>query len=203
MGMSTRGLMFFNLETWLEFQGMQAGSSKDMSEISWGNMSNDIEIRRLYDAMGEVYLGLPIKMLQRYMSEDSIAAILQDWCSLRASQDMHVSRRSAHIDPIGKAACPMTPTLSEQSEYRSPSPPSFRGTPSPQPEGPGVKGGGGASRSPALDPQSPARQDSVGPRGLLLDDDSESKDDLQRTTKRKHRMMSSRPCWPSRTDLEC
>ena len=86
-----------------------------MLDISWGSMSNDREVRRLYDIMGEVYPGLLIQMFKRYMSEDLVAAMLQDWCFLRECQGMHIREVCAHVDPIGKAACPITPTLREQS----------------------------------------------------------------------------------------
>ena len=81
MAIRTHHLRFVNFETWLEFQGVHPEDTRHAAEISWQRMISDGEVSRLYDVMGEVYLGLSIQTLRRCMPADSLAALLLDWYS--------------------------------------------------------------------------------------------------------------------------
>ena len=172
MDMTTRGLLFFNLETWNDFQGMHLGRSKQVAESLWASISTKSEVRRLYDLMGRVHLGVSIEVLQHYASKESVAALLQDWWPSKACQDQHV-QLGANVDLLNTAGCPTTPTLSEHSGFRSPSPPSFRNTPSPQPK----------VCSPTLDQRPPSPQGSVCTGGVPIVGNPELEDDWQKARK--------------------
>ena len=58
-------LRFVSFDAWLEFQGVHPEDTRHAAEISWQRMISDGEVSRLYDVMGEVYLGLSIQTLRR------------------------------------------------------------------------------------------------------------------------------------------
>ena len=199
MAIRMHHLRFVNFETWLEFQGVHPEDTRHAAEISWQRMISDGEVSRLYDVMGEVYLGLSIQTLRRCMPADSLAALLLDWYSEGPDPHRCLGGVQDNNDPFAGTCCPPTPTSSEQGDFPSPSPPSFRSTPSPQPEHAVINVEAICMTVP--DQVQPSGQESVCSRGLPIETDSDAQDDdLERACKKQRHTMSPRPFRPGRAD---